>query len=303
MTDFQKENFNDGWKNILRSEIITALTGSPQEIKQAYGQIGYYYLCSAPASLYKYYSDTSLTLENVKANKMWYSAPCNFNDVFDCNISIDEEEIFRCILKMSQDKRPICLGSPMWRELRGKMSQPLQMLRDSFETLRETTGITCLSESDESLLMWAHYANNHCGICVEYNLLEINKQLGFTPVPIIYSDDRVCFSSLEPETVEKDSLNIFIQSITTKSTEWSYEREWRIIRDKGACGNRWNMDKKGALLEMIRPSSVILGCEVKQKFEKAVREYCEVSKINLYKMEKDKSRYHLNKHSILEFDF
>lgn len=29
MADFQKEN--DDWKNVLRSEIITALTGSSQE--------------------------------------------------------------------------------------------------------------------------------------------------------------------------------------------------------------------------------------------------------------------------------
>lgn len=187
--------------------------------------IGKYYLCSAPASLYKYYSDTDLNLETVKANKMWYSSPCNFNDVFDCDISIDEKEIFNCVLKMFPNKKPIRPGSPAWRELRGTMQQQLKVLKADFGALRETTGISCLSESDESLLMWAHYANNHCGMCVEYDLMEINKQLGFTPVPIIYSDDRVCFRSLQTETVEKDSMGIFIQSITTKSSEWSYEKE------------------------------------------------------------------------------
>ena len=300
MADFQKEN--DDWKNVLRSEIITALTGSSQEKKQAYSQIGYYYLCSAPASLYKYYSDTSLKLETVRENKLWFSAPCNFNDVFDCDISIDEKELFNCVLKMLPDKVTIRPGSPMWCNLKGEMGQQVRKLKTTFKDLRETTGISCLSESDDSLLMWAHYADNHCGMCVEYNLLELNRQLSFTPVPVVYSDDRVRFCSLKPETVEKNSLTVFIQSITTKSLEWSYEREWRIIQDKGACGDRGDINNKGALLDMIVPSSVILGCEAKQEFEKAVKRYCEASKINLYKMEKDKALYRLNKHSILEFD-
>lgn len=303
MNDFQKENNNDDWKNALRSALIAGITGGPSEAERVYSQIGYYYLCSAPAFLYKYYSNTILNFETVKANKMWYSAPCNFNDVFDCDISIDEKEMFNDVLEMLPDKRQIRPGSPAWRELRETMRQQLKVLGSTFGAFRETTGISCLSESDESLLMWAHYANNHCGMCVEYDLLEISKQLGFTPVPIIYSDDRVCFRSLQIETIEKDSLNIFIQSITTKSSEWSYEREWRIIREKEVCGDKWNTDKKGALLEMIRPSSVILGCEAKRDFEKAVKEYCEANKINLYKMEKDKTLYHLNKHVILEFNF
>lgn len=150
--------------------------------------------------------------------------------------------------------------------------------------------------------MWAHYANNHCGICVEYELLEINRQLGFSPVPIIYSDDRVCVHTLDPNTLEKDIQGIFIESLTSKSPEWSYEKEWRIIRDDGACGNKWDAEKKGALLEMIRPSSIILGCMAKPEFEKAVREHCEECRINLYTMKKDKGRYRLEKVPVILFD-
>ena len=105
---------------------------------------------------------------------MWYSAPCNFNDDFDCDISIDEKEMFNDVLEMLPDKRQIRPGSPAWRELRETMRQQLKVLRSTFGAFRETTGISCLSESDESLLMWAHYANNHCGMCVEYDLLEIS---------------------------------------------------------------------------------------------------------------------------------
>ena len=59
---------------------------------------------------------------------------------------------------------------------------------ESFEETKQVTGISCLSESDSSLLMWAHYANNHKGMCVEYELLQISEQLKFSPIPVIYTD-------------------------------------------------------------------------------------------------------------------
>ena len=163
------------------------------------------------------------------------------------------------------------------------------------------TGISCLSESDSSLLMWAHYANNHKGMCVEYELLKISNQLKFTPVPVIYTNDRVTLSSLESENLDHDTMKIFVESITTKSSEWNYEKEWRIIRDEAACGTRWNKADKGALLEMIRPTSITLGCRSEGDFEKSVREYCEKEKVTLYKMEKNKDKYQLDKKVLMKF--
>ena len=85
MTELNKENTDD-WKEKIRSAFISAFSGNPQENIQVYTEVGYYYMCCAPSSLYKYYSDRQEKLETVKHNKMWYSAPCNFNDVFDCDM-------------------------------------------------------------------------------------------------------------------------------------------------------------------------------------------------------------------------
>lgn len=298
MIDYRDEE----WKKILRTELITGLIGDLQERNQALAQVGYYYMCYAPAFLYKYYGDKPEKIDSVKEQKMWYSAPCNFNDVFDCEISIDETGIFNSALQMVPDKRGVRPGSQMWHQLKQTINKEIRSLRSTFEDMKTTTGISCLSESYDSLLMWAHYANNHSGICVEYELMEINKQLGFSPVPVIYSDERVYFRSINQNTVEADSISVFIESLTSKSTEWSYEKEWRIIRDNAACGDNWNAEKKGALLDMIRPRSVILGCMAKPDFERSVREYCEEYKINLYKMEKDSILYHLKKCPVLQFD-
>lgn len=301
MEDREKEYEQDEWKIALHKEILTAMTGDPVDRTRAYAEVGYYYQCCAPASLYKYYSDTPEKLDAVKKNRMWYSAPCNFNDVFDCDISIDDKKVFNEALKLFPDKRGIRPGSNAWKNFRATMTQQLRALRSQFDELRNTTGVSCLSESENSLLMWAHYANNHRGLCVEYDLLEINRILNFSAIPVIYSEERTCFDFFNPQTIEKDTLKLFIQSLTSKSPEWSYEKEWRIVRDQGACGDKWNVDKKGALLDMVQPSSIILGCAVQSKFEQEVTGYCAANRIDLYKMEKDPIQYCLNKKVVLKF--
>ena len=296
------DNKYEDWKKELRTELVAGLTGDLQEKNAAFSHIGYYYMSYAPVFLYKYYSDKQEKIDSVREKKMWYSAPCNFNDVFDCDISIDETRIFNSLLQMVPDKRGVRPGSQMWRQLKKIMNKEIHSLRDTFEYMKTTMGISCLSESYDSLLMWAHYANIHRGMCVEYELMEINKQLGFSPIPVIYSDERVSFHSINQDTLEVNSFRFFIESLTSKSLEWSYEKEWRIIRDNVACGNKWDTEKKGALLDMVRPRSVILGCMVKPDFEKIIHEYCEEYKVNLYKMEKDLNLYCLRKSSILKFD-
>ena len=290
----------DGWKDIVRSAFIDGMTGTPEKVAKATAELGYYYMCYAPSSLYKYYSDNPRNIEAIKNNKMWYSAPCCFNDVFDCTLTIDEKDIFNSILHMAPDSMGIREGSPMWNQIRGTISRKIRDALSSFDDLRSRMGISCLSESDDSLLMWAHYADNHRGICVEYKLLEFNSLLRFTPVPIVYSDERVVVHTFDK--LVEDIQAFFIGSLTSKSPEWSYEREWRIIRDDGACGDKWNSEKKGALLDSIRPKSIRLGCMAKPELEADVRKYCEKNRINLYKMERSSSKYRLEKIQILQFE-
>ncbi len=301
MSTIEHINQDEEWKKQLREKFIILMIGSEREKQSLYANIGYVYQCYAPASVYKYYSDSSLNLDALKSNKMWYSAPCNFNDVFDCDVTVDEDQLFKSI-QAYPGVQGVRIGSPMWKQMKSQAKSSARGMREMFSQMRSQMGITCLSELDDSLLMWAHYANNHRGMCVEYELMEINRQLKFTPIPIVYSEDRACIGSLNPDTVERETTKVFLESLTAKSSEWSYEKEWRIIRDDGACGDRWDAEKKGALLDMIRPVTVTLGCMAKQEFSKEVQEYCKDNQINLYRMERDPKAYRLVKAPILQFD-
>lgn len=119
MEDQEKEYQQDEWKDTLRSELIKVLTGDSKEREQVYEEIGYYYQCCAPASLYKYYPDDQLHLKSVTNNQIWYSAPCNFNDVFDCDITIDDQKVFNKALKLFPDNRAVRPGSKNMERISG----------------------------------------------------------------------------------------------------------------------------------------------------------------------------------------
>lgn len=293
MVDFNREKENDiDWKNRIHTEIINTY-GNNLKDKDISNIINYYWQF-APISLYKYYSDTEQNLNNIKANKIWCSLVCNFKDVFDGTLPFNPKYILDSLWEQIPNNH-----IPEVKRLResfdNKIGSNIIDIEKSFESLKDKMGISCFSESCESLLMWAHYANNHCGMCVQYSMIDM---MGMAPVPIVYSDERIIVKSFNlhsQQTLLKSGFGYFMKSLMTKSNEWSYEKEWRVINPDITVENTWDENHKGALYEMVRPRSIILGCKAEPKFEEEVRDYCETSKINLYKMEKDPFRYKLNK--------
>lgn len=292
---------NNAWKETLRKDILTAATCTGFDATWATLKTGLAYKTKAPSSLFKYYSGKDMHLEAVMSNTMWYSAPASFNDVFDCDLPVNEESLFQYLIESVVGEEIIRKGSQKWRELHSAAFKGSQELKKELLQLRETMGVSCFSEKSDSILMWSHYANNHRGICVEYELLEFNNQLQFTPVPVIYSDNRPSISSFDLSSLERTAMSMLLESITSKSSEWSYEYEWRIIRDRKACGSAWNSDKAGALLPSITPKSIALGCESPESLLVALKPFCEKNEINLYKMEKDELQYKLNRATVLQF--
>ena len=294
-------NVPENWKTILRDDMLTAMVGSPQEQIEANTRLHYAFNFYAPASLYMYYKPRERNLRTVAENKLWFSAAAKFNDVFDADLLIDREAVLNSLLTQFTGDDGIRSGSPAWNRAHAEMVQQEKQFSNLFEQFRETTGIVCFSESCSSTLMWSHYAQNHQGFCVEYNVLDICSKVQSAPVPVIYSSERVCLTSINPANIRHDALYFLGKGLTTKANEWSYENEWRLIREKEAFGAAWDDEKQGALLPSITPKAIILGCEVCKEFEEEVQRYCEESKVNLFKMEKDRAKYQLNKKQILIF--
>lgn len=112
---------------------------------------------------------------------------------------------------------------------------PMKIIRSS--------GIFSLSESNRSLLMWAHYADQHKGMVIGfdddflYKEAETNEsippRLIYSPKPIKVNYDTVRFDVSEFHTAESHIIHVSrllaLKMLTTKSDDWLYEKEYRSI--------------------------------------------------------------------------
>jgi tetratricopeptide (TPR) repeat protein len=109
-------------------------------------------------------------------------------------------------------------------------------------------GIFSVSEVPDHQLLWAHYAGDHKGICIGFEAVDGSK-LGNEEhcLKVVYSDtlpkmDVGFIQQLEirfDRGFRKSSSRIAFSdptlraAISTKSTFWSYEQEWRYVEAKG----------------------------------------------------------------------
>ena len=142
------------------------------------------------------------------------------------------------------------------------------------------------------------------GISAAYDLQKLYTELDQCPVPVVYTNDRVCLTSIDLNDVETSSLSFLAGSLTTKSPEWSYETEWRIILDGSACGSSWDASKGGGLLPGVKPAMITFGCaaDLNGEFCRAVEEHCRENSISLYRMEKHPTEFILIRKPIVTFD-
>lgn len=67
--------------------------------------------------------------------------------------------------------------------------------------------------------MWSHYADNHRGICLEFD----------TANPLFSEALGVVYCSEYPRWLPHEMERIAFEMLLTKAEDWKYEREFRII--------------------------------------------------------------------------
>ena len=170
------------------------------------------------------------------------------------------------VMASSLTKNPVIQAS-----IEGKIDAMIQFLVEPYETyiksLRDfyqsSINVACFSESNDSILMWSHYANNHEGFCIEYDFSEIlseNPLLLHSLHPVYYTNE--IFDLFNYRSTDK----IFAQVLAAinKSDVWSYENEWRFIKDS----------KEEQLQPFLKPCAVILGTKISCEDKATITEIC-----------------------------
>lgn len=167
---------------------------------------------------YKYYENFFEELLLEPTIKL--SSPLKLNDPFEKTIS---KQIINQFKKQTKEVKNI------------------PALQKECEAYLNACGIVSLTETHRNLLMWAHYGNDHKGVCIGYDdefLSSLNNREPPSSRPFKYKPqkvnyDRIRFDEHTDHLYSEDYhalLNeILIKSLTTKSEDWIYEKEHRCI--------------------------------------------------------------------------
>lgn len=191
---------------------------------------------SRPKRLYKYEAFSERSLQNLKAQVIFFGSPKNFNDPYDCALtpvitppSDTEIELVRASLlnNLNYLEKIAVLRSAHPEDLRKMLmhtsENALTLARENFVH----RGISCFSEVSDELLMWSHYGGQYKGFCLEFDtshlLFEKMRKVNYSK-----KMPRIDVATL----LVKGDFEAVMELFSTKSTSWAYEREWRVLHAK-----------------------------------------------------------------------
>ena len=200
--------------------------------------------------LYKYASwqekdNDNLTRKNIKASALYFNMPDSFNDPFDNAPSYDistesRRELVNRFVQYNRGK----YDDNLLAEVRNIPASAFNKIfkGTNFKKFNiAKRGITCFSRDNANILMWSHYANNHSGVCLGFDIDESdehldeffdeNKNQKLFPngkacrlLPIMYVP-----VTARPSIDMTDEQKSWLEILTFKSDLWKYEQEVRIM--------------------------------------------------------------------------
>lgn len=319
MSNENNECLDDEWKKKFFTTYFDINTD-----KETFNQCLDYKNEHIPDSLFKY-SKVKNVISLLSDDLMFLPKIENLNDPFECNIFYDLDILLD---KLIDNLDKFIDYSEFWDEtisdnesvfisefLKQSLREPLEKILSKWEdTFKNKTSVICLTEDYCINPLWAHYADNHKGVCIEYDFENIsNLMIEDLCFPIEYveeSDNTWELSALFDDTIETNP-NWQLRLALRKSYNWKYEKEWRIIVSQflkddlyeknygDVYFDEYYSDKH--YMRFIKPKSVYLGLDIDSTDEEKIIDLCRFRKINVYKMKKDKSGYNLKSEPILEF--
>ncbi|MGE6190727.1 DUF2971 domain-containing protein [Stutzerimonas stutzeri] len=266
-----------------------------------------------PSILYKYRSINESSLKNLEDDTIWLSDPKNFNDPYDCSFHhkvemdignadsalsmlfkhglldvLTEEQI----QAVRESENPIIklleLSYPDEPDFGRSCGEALShivkerdnaLVRETSEGFKQMFKICCFSENPKSILMWSHYANYHTGFCIGYDFHELgNDDVRTRSIyPVVYSDEMFDATGVFASPKNIENILYLNQAALMKSTEWSYEKEWRLV-----FGHM--LMQQEMPYRMPKPKCVILGAKISSANEDTIRKICDRKNIEVLKL-------------------
>lgn len=130
-----------------------------------------------------------------------------------------------------------------------------------------TSKVLCLTELPDNTLLWAHYADSHRGAVLQFRSVDGLDSPWTEARPIDYVQrippliDEEMLADLISGRATIDVQKVIRRIVYTKSSEWAYEREWRIHAGDGRTVSAPHEDIPFHEKEL---DALIFGCRMPQ---------------------------------------
>jgi tetratricopeptide (TPR) repeat protein len=217
-----------------------------------------------PAKLYKYVPAARIDI--VENGRIRFTPPSVFNDPFEMRPGL-----LRVV--MASDVATLRLNAA--QDLDEDLRIGFAGDHREADSIRAQIGVLSLTTEPRNLLMWSHYADHHRGL-----VLEFAASHPFFDQRRWKGDDlhylrRVKYTRDRPQTRIEHFREANV--LLTKSVEWRYEREWRMLVDlaRYPCNAR---DEAGQEIHLVALppeclTGVILGARMPDDTREEVRSF------------------------------
>ena len=194
-------------------------------------RLSQHYRTAYEIDCYQYKPCSKYVFQSLLNNTLNVSSPSVFNDVFDTPIlnylSQGEEEdkllkkVYEQCVKVACFTRNVFLPS-----LYDKQNVPEYKPKGNIGY-----------KEYENILMWAHYADSHKGICIKYRF---PTEMSMLEGPVLTCFGDVIYTDDMSSIYKKKSINEN-DAFFAKAKDWEYENELRYLYfNKADCGSEHN---------------------------------------------------------------
>jgi hypothetical protein len=254
-------------------------------------------------SVYKYVREDRVDV--LESGMIRFSQPAVFNDPFELrpamNRVLSEQATERGFEHLAQEEPDMQRHrGPILNDVKQRSSREAAAMQEYLpRRLNENFGILSLTKRPDSLLMWAHYANGHQGFVIEFDERHPWFRQGHEGFAHVGRLRKVRYSKRRPYASmdELDEIDILL----TKSVQWKYERERRLVVALQKCTQRLPGSPFDICLFALPPicvAGITLGCGASSATEDRIRQilsderYAHVKKLRRAKV--DDSTFMLN---------
>jgi DUF2971 family protein len=181
--------------------------------------------------VYKYCSMNKFLKNLLVDNSMFFNNPYNFNDPFDCNLVINNEvkkediKSYYDSNRWSGKKKDDPLIKDIFDSKFTNIPAFEKRFRQEYNAAIGAIGISCFCQDKQNLLLWAHYADKHTGVCLAFDTSADTEFFSLLK-KVKYADRYPVFQYIENKNMVLENL------LLKKSRQWKYEQEIRLIKPK-----------------------------------------------------------------------